>query len=177
MKKNLVIISDLWGWQDAHWLDIYVELLQTNYEITLYDAQELANFPADFSQSEASLHTAFTKQGGLKRAVEQLIARERHAEPMSILAFSIGGTIAWKAALAGLKAEDLHLVSATRLRYEIEQPPCPIALTYGQNDPYIPADNWFKKMRIIPQIITKKEHEFYTEKIHAQMICNRILLS
>ncbi|MEL6944601.1 MAG: alpha/beta hydrolase, partial [Bacteroidota bacterium] len=67
---------------------------------------------------------------------------------VSILAFSIGGTIAWKAALKGLKIKSLWAFSATRLRYEVERPNIPIQLFFGQKDEYRPSSNWFDRREI-----------------------------
>ena len=53
---------------------------------------------------------------GIEIAVQTLLNKEKGE--IKILAFSVGGTIAWKAALKGLKVSDLVAVSSNRLRYE-----------------------------------------------------------
>ena len=71
-------------------------------------------------------------------------------EPTHVLAFSTGGTIAYKAALLGLPAKSLTLVSATRIRLENEKPNCPVSLYYGGNDAFAPSQEWAEKLGLEP---------------------------
>ena len=67
---------------------------------------------------------------------------------MDILGFSIGGYIAWKAALEGLKVRNLTAVSATRLRFETTKPDCKIALIYGEHDTFQPSIDWYNRIEL-----------------------------
>src|SRR5690606_412893 len=93
----------------------------------------------------------------------------------NILAFSIGGTIAWK---IGLKSDNLNTlvcVSSTRLRKETEKPKSLIKLYFGENDEYKPTEAWFKKMKPEYEILSNKEHQVYCETEFAKQLCEKIL--
>ena len=98
--------------------------------LTFYDCQQLAGVD-EVVGSKENLHKAFV-EGGIDTAVNHLLKKVE--EDTHVLAFSTGGTIAWKAALKGMPAKSLTLVSATRIRMESEKPNCDIDLLYGGND-------------------------------------------
>ena len=79
------------------------------------------------------------------------------------MAFSIGGTIAWQAALQGLNVRKLLAFSSTRLRHETLKPDSDIRLWYGAKDLYQPGADWFESIGIDYQILNKKEHELYLD--------------
>lgn len=177
MSKTLIIISDLWGFAQADWIKVYLDRLQPHYIIRLYDTQKLAQLPTYLTTEEA-LHNRFTKGGGLTKAVFQLLRSEKKYsdDSVSVLGFSIGGTIAWQAALQGLNTTELWLVSATRLRYEMQKPNGTLNLFYGADDVYKPQEVWFKKLDLAPPVLFNKNgHEFYRNTLHAQLICSSIL--
>jgi dienelactone hydrolase len=171
MKPRLIILSDLWGKEKADWVAGYVELLKDKFEIQYYDCYELGEIDIT-NYTQESIHSQFVT-GGIEKAETNLLKAEKNQ--ISILAFSIGGTIAWKAALKGLRVKNLFAVSSTRLRYENEIPNGIIKLYYGENDSNIPSDNWFEKHSIDFEIIKNKEHSFYTEKEFTTSICKEIL--
>ncbi|HEU4788855.1 MAG TPA: alpha/beta hydrolase [Flavobacterium sp.] len=173
MKPRLIILSDLWGKEKSEWVLVYVELLKDKFEIQYYDCCELGEIDKT-DYTEKSLHNQFVN-GGIEMVVENLLKTEKNR--IDILAFSIGGTIAWKSALKGLNVRKLFAVSSTRLRYENEIPNGALKLYYGENDSNKPANNWFEKHSIDFEIIKSKEHDFYTEKEFATSICNEILNS
>jgi pimeloyl-ACP methyl ester carboxylesterase len=171
MKPRLLILSDLWGKEKSDWVLDYVELLKNKFEIQYYDCCELGEIDkADYT--EENIHNQFVS-GGIEKAVEHLVKTEKNE--IDVLAFSMGGTIAWKAALKGLNVRNLFAVSSTRLRYEDKLPNGNIKLYFGENDNNKPDNNWFKKHSIDFKIIKKKEHDFYTEKDFAISICTEIL--
>jgi dienelactone hydrolase len=171
MKPRLIILSDLWGKEKSDWVVGYVELLKDKFDIQYYDSCDLGEIDK-INYNEESIHSQFVN-GGIEKAVECLLKREKNG--IDILAFSIGGTIAWKAALKGLNVRNLFAVSSTRLRYENEIPNGKIKLYYGENDSNIPSDNWLKKHSIDFEIIKNKEHDFYTEKEFPTSIFEEIL--
>lgn len=171
MKPRLIILSDLWGKEKSDWVSAYVELLKDKFEIQYYDCCELGEIDKT-NYTEENLHSQFIN-GGIEKAVENLLKTERNQ--VDILAFSIGGTIAWKAALKGLNIRNFFAVSSTRLRYEDEIPDGAIKGYYGENDSNKPSNNWFEKHSIDFEIIKNKEHDFYTEKDFATLICDEIL--
>lgn len=171
MKPRLVILSDLWGKEKSDWALAYVELLKGKFEIQYYDCCELGGIDKT-NYNEDNLHSQFINDG-VDRAVENLLKAEKNQT--DILAFSIGGTIAWKAALKRMNVRSLFAVSSTRLRYEVEIPNGAIKLYYGDNDSNKPKNNWFEKHAIDFEIIKNKEHDFYTEKECSALICNEIL--
>lgn len=170
-KPKLIILSDLWGREKSGWTDSYVERLQNNYSITCYDCCELGGIDKT-SYTEPDLHHQFIN-GGIERAVINLLANEK--EEVSVLAFSIGGVIAWKATLLGLKVKSLFAVSSTRLRYETEKPAGRIELYFGENDVHRPSIDWFRTMKISSHTLRNESHELYRKLEYAQMLSEDIL--
>jgi pimeloyl-ACP methyl ester carboxylesterase len=171
MKPRLIILSDLWGKEKSKWVAGYVDLLNDKFEIQYYDCCDLGGIDKT-NYTEENLHGQFVN-GGIEKAVERLLKAEKNQ--IDVLAFSIGGTIAWKVTLKGLNVRNLLAVSSTRLRYENEIPNGIIKLYYGENDSNKPSNDWFEKYSIDFEIIKNKEHSFYTEKDFATSICNEIL--
>lgn len=172
MKKQLLILSDLWGTQKAAYLPHYIQQLQPKYDLEFLDCCEIGRVNT-IPYLQENLHQQFVN-GGINNAVEYLL--ENYQEEVNLLAFSIGGTIAWKANLAGLKVQNLWAVSATRLRYEIEKPNSQISLIYGGLDTYRPDGNWFKNLVISDyQIIEEEGHELYRKPKIISSICKIIL--
>ena len=171
MKPRLIILSDLWGKEKSNWVAGYVDLLNDKFEIQYYDCCDLGGIDKA-NYTEENLHSQFVN-GGIEKAVTNLLKAEKNE--IDVLAFSIGGTIAWKSALKGLNVRRLFAVSSTRLRYENEIPNGAIKGYYGENDSNTPSDDWFEKYSIDFEIIKNKEHSFYTEKDFATSICKEIL--
>jgi pimeloyl-ACP methyl ester carboxylesterase len=171
MKPRLIILSDLWGKQKSDWVSDYVEQLKDKFEIQFYDCCELGAIDRTI-YTEENLHIQFVN-GGIETAIENLLESEKNK--IDVLAFSIGGTIAWKAALRGLDVRNLVAVSSTRLRYVEDIPSGKIKLYYGEKDINTPSSNWFEKHSINFEIIKNKEHNFYTQNEFAASICNAIL--
>ena len=128
MKQRLIILSDLWGQQKSQWVEHYQKLLEDFFDITFYDCCELGKINK-LPYEEKALHKQFVAEG-IDTAVKNLLAAE--PEKVTVLAFSIGGAIAWKAAMQSLRFESMHLVSATRLREEERKPLGRISLTMAK---------------------------------------------
>lgn len=171
MKPRLIIISDLWGREKSNWVSDYEELLKDKFEIQYYDCCELGGIDKT-DYTEENLHSQFVN-GGIEKAVENLLKAEKNQ--INILAFSVGGTIAWKAALQGLNTNSLLAASSTRLRYETKVPDCNIRLYFGERDSSKPDKDWFEKHAIDFEILKNKEHDFYTEKDCTTSICKAFL--
>lgn len=167
MKHRLIILSDLWGVTDDSWVAMYVDKLSEDFQVTFYSSCELAEMPRE-NLSEEERHVFFVN-GGLERAVKNLVELEK--ERFTVLAFSIGGTIAWKACLKGLDIEKLYAISSTRLRYETEKPKAEAILYFGEEDNYKPNNNWFEKMKVDYSVISEKVHEMYKEEEFAKRLC------
>lgn len=171
MKEKLIILSDLWGNHDAEWVHFYTDILKEYFDILFYDSCQLGE--VDMKSLQMGLiHKQFVS-GGTEKAVENLLKLEK--EPVNILAFSVGGLIAWKAVLQGLNAEYLCLVSASRLRYEKKKPSIKIDLFYGEEDKYKPKKDWFEAMEINPVVFKNEIHELYRNRDSAQLIVERIV--
>lgn len=173
MKPKLIILSDLWGKEKSEWVSVYVELLKDKFEIQYYDCFELGAIDKT-DYTEENLHSQFVN-GGIEKAVEHLLKSEKNS--IDILAFSIGGTIAWKAAIKGLNVGCLFAVSSTRLRYETQVPDCKIKLYFGEKDTNKPDASWFKKHQIDFEILENKNHQLYLEKDFIHLICDEVLKS
>ncbi len=171
MKPRLIIISDLWGLENSGWINLYFEILIARFEIQLYDSCKLANI-SFVDKIENQLHDEFIN-GGIDLAVENLLNLEKGN--ISVLAFSIGGTIAWKAGLKGLKIVNFTAISSTRLRFESTNPDCKIQLYFGENDEDKPVGMWAKNLSVDYEIVENEGHEMY--KIHdfALKVCSGLI--
>ena len=159
MKSTLIILSDLWGFQNADWVKYYFEELDSRYQINLLDVRELGEIDPKLD-SEESIHQEFIDKG-IDKAVDKLL--EGRFSNTTIIAFSIGGLIGWKAALQGLRLKKLISISSTRLRYEVQKPPIDLELFYGNDDPYKPEKEWFEKMKVNPHFL-KGSHAIYKKQ-------------
>ncbi len=157
MKREVVIVSDLWGAKRSEWLVNFKALLEDQYEVKFYDACQLGGIDLTIYEQE-NLHRQFL-DFGIEKAVSNLLKLE--SEPKVYLGCSISGVILWKAALIGLPIERLIAISSTRLRKETERPNCPLSLFFGENDPYQPEQNWFNQMGIKGHFIPKGDHDIY----------------
>ncbi|PXY03085.1 alpha/beta hydrolase [Marinifilum breve] len=170
MKPVLIILSDLWGKEKSDWIQFYTRHLSAIYEISFYDSCTLAGVDKSVYQ-ENRLHEQFVN-GGISKAVENLINEEHKI--VDVLAFSVGGVIAWKTALKKECVRDIFALSSTRLRVEVEKPDCYIRLFYGEKDRYQPRSNWFERLEIKNNIIPNALHEMYRDKSVAEIICKEI---
>lgn len=170
-KQRLIILSDLWGTEKSYWTAYYIAILKDYYDIKYYDSRVLAEI-ANTGFCEKSLHDKFI-HGGVEKAVSNLLLEEKDSS--TILGFSIGGYIAWKACNSGLNSKKLIAVSSTRLRYETEMPSMNIELIYGEEDAYKPNTTWFDKINLNPIIYNKLGHDLYKEKEVAKSIAERII--
>lgn len=159
-KPKLILLTDLWGLENSEWLQKYMVVLEDRFKVNVYDSRHLAEIATN-GLTVAEIHGEFLN-GGIEKAVSKLIDLER--KPVFVLAFSIGGTIAWKAALKGLPILKLWAISSTRLRKEYQKPPCEMELYFGEMDMNRPMDEWFETMEVYPSILRGKDHELYKEE-------------
>jgi len=171
MAEKLVVLSDMWGVKKGLWITSYLGYLQQYYNIVFYDIQQLSNIDLTI-QSKENLHAAFV-DGGIDTAVAHLLKKEKTTS--HYLAFSTGGTIAWKAALKGLPMKSLYTVSATRVRMENMKPDCPTTLLYGGNDTFKPNSEWAEKLDTELEVIQNFGHECYTDEKIISKICQDLL--
>lgn len=170
IKPRLLILSDLFGGENPEWISYYKVILESKFDIKYYDVLKLAQI--DSLENETEIHNQFLN-GGIDKAIYNLLNNEK--EEIAVLGFSIGGTIAWKAALQGLNVNRLFTVSSTRLRFEKKLPNCKIRLYFGENDSNKPQLDLFSDFEIPNLIFKNKGHNLYLEKEYAGKICNEIL--
>jgi hypothetical protein len=171
VKPRLLILSDLFGGKNPKWVNYYVEELESKFDIQYYDVLNLGNINiSDFNKTD--VHHQFLK-GGIDKAVNNLLKFTK--EETAILGFSIGGTIAWKAALKGLKVSRLIAVSSTRLRFETQIPDCKIKLYFGEKDSDAPNLQWFSDFKISSHLFVNQDHQLYLDKNNVAVICNDFL--
>lgn len=171
MKERLIIISDLWGREKSEWLINYTRILETNFSVLFYDSCELGQIDVS-NYTQENLHKQFL-DGGIERAIDQLIAREKHK--VNIFAFSIGGKIAWNFGLKSDNIKSLVCVSSTRLRNETEKPNGNLELYYGENDEYKPTEECFENMKLNYKIVSNKGHQVYCEPQFAKQLSDKII--
>ncbi|MEM6831216.1 MAG: alpha/beta hydrolase [Bacteroidota bacterium] len=169
MKSALIILSDLWGVQHSEWIKYYYEELKDEFEVNFLDSRALAGIDPDLD-SEKSIHEQFIAKG-----IDVAVYRLMELSPVgsTIIGFSIGGLIAWKAALEGLPVKKLIAVSSTRLRYENRKPPVDINLFYGDGDQYKPEKKWFEQMSLNPQML-QGGHDIYKKAELVKMITEAV---
>jgi len=171
MKSKLLILSDISGFTDCTWIKTYVDALNPYFHLTFYDSCELAGINR-INVSKEEVHSQFINHG-IDIAANKL--KELETKEVRILAFSIGGTIAWKAGLKSLHINTLYAISSTRLRKEVKNPLCEIHLYYAEKDPFIPKDIWFESMGVEAEIIQNKQHKMYKTEAVAHRICMQII--
>ncbi|WP_437396937.1 alpha/beta hydrolase [Flagellimonas lutimaris] len=171
MKERLIIISDLWGREKSEWLINYTRILKSKFNIEFYDSCELGQIDIS-NYNQENLHKQFIS-GGIEIAVDKLIEREKHK--VNILAFSIGGTIAWNFGLKSDNINSLVWVSSTRLRNETETPEGNLKLYFGENDDYKPTVEWFENMNLEYEFLSNKGHEVYCEPQFAEQLSKKII--
>lgn len=170
-KPKIVILTDLWGKKNTDWIRNYIEILEPHLEIVVLDSCDLGEIDVG-ADSEKVRHEQFVN-GGLERAAQNLLQIE--IQPLTVLAFSIGGTIAWRAALSGFAVQYLFAISSTRLRLETQKPDCKVQLFYGTEDQDKPKDKWFDQMGLNQNFYENESHEFYKSKETALAVCALII--
>lgn len=158
-SERLVVLSDMWGPKKGMWITSYLAYLQQYYEIEYYDIQQLANVDL-LKQTEKNIHTAFV-EGGIDTAVSHLLKKE--TKPAHYLAFSMGGSIAWKANLKGLPMKSLYAVSATRVRKEVERVDGDVKMLFGSKDLYRPSAKWSETIGVDLEVVDSYGHEMYSD--------------
>ncbi len=171
MKERLLIISDLWGVKKSQWLIHYTQILETKFEPIWYDSCSLGNLDTS-TYTQENLHTQFV-DGGIEIAVEELIKNEKN--PVHILAFSIGGVIAWNFGLRTNTIKSLTCISSTRLRKETKKPKGKITLYFGEKDKHAPPTAWLENMQLASKIVPNKTHEMYQETEFAIHLSKKIV--
>jgi hypothetical protein len=171
MKPRLIILSDLWGRKKAQWTNLYIQELQEIFDIKYYDCSELAEIDTSI-YTEDKIHAQFVN-GGIELASQNLVLLE--PKKVFILAFSVGGTIGWKAGVKGLKFHFFHAVSANRLRHQATRLSENIHLYFGAEDPYKPTQKWFDKIKPNYTIIKNQGHTIYINPEFISCICKSIL--
>lgn len=173
MAEKLVILSDMWGAKKGLWITSYLGYLQQYFDITYYDIQQLSNIDVVVNSAE-NVNRAFV-EGGIDAAVKNILNKEK--EPAHYLGFSTGGTIAWKAGLAGLPMKSLYTVSATRIRAEEMKPDCNTVTLFGDQDMYRPKLDWHQNVGVKSNLIKDFGHTMYTDEKIISKVCLDLLKS
>jgi len=171
MAEKLVVLSDMWGAKKGLWIASYFGYLQQYYDIVFHDCQQLGNIDVPVS-SEENVHRAFV-EGGIDAAVASLLKKE--TKPAHYLAFSTGGTIAYKAALKGLPMKSLTAISATRIRLEEQRPDTQLNLLYGECDPNKPDMEWSQQVGVDFKIAPNFGHMLYSDEKIISEVCLELL--
>ncbi len=171
MKPRLIILSDLWGVQKSEWLQEYDKILSSDFDVNIYDSCALGEVDLSIA-TEIGIHEQFINYG-ITTAIKNLLTTE--TQKVNVLAFSIGGVIAWKAALKGLQVDNFYAISSTRLRYETQKPYCQIKLYYGGNDIHKPNKEWFEKMNVKNEVHLDYDHQMYAMSDCVYKVSNEII--
>lgn len=171
MAEKLVIISDMWGAKKGLWITSYFGYLQQYYNIEFYDCQQLGNIDVVIS-SEENVHRAFV-DGGIDTAVKNLLLKEK--TPAHYLAFSMGGNIAYKAALKGLPVKSLTAISSTRIRFENQKPNTDLNLIFGERDEFRPDEDWMNAVGADINVIPNFGHHLYSDEKIISDVCLELL--
>lgn len=171
MAEKLVVVSDMWGAKKGLWITSYFGYLQQYYDIVFHDCQQLGNIDVQIS-SEENIHQAFLN-GGIDTAVTNLLQKE--TQPAHYLAFSTGGTIAYKAALQGLPMKSLTAISATRIRFEEHRPDTNLNLIYGECDEFKPGLKWAQQTGVEIKVVPNFGHAMYSDEKIISDVCYNLL--
>lgn len=167
MNKQLVILSDLWGASRCDWVDLFAQWVPSDYEVKFLDSCTLGDIDMQ-DLTESNIHKQFV-DFGIDRATQSLI--DLKLENATFIGCSVGGTIAWKAAMQGLSMQKLITISATRIRYELTKPQCDTSAYFGSLDRYKPDAEWYDMIGLKPHEFTNRGHDIYnTESIIKQII-------
>lgn len=171
MKKQLLIISDLWGFQNSNWIALYLDQLSQDFEVSIFDCYLQSDINPRLT-SEVEIHQYFLNKG-----MEICSKKLTHltSKKTSILAFSIGGTIAWKTVLKDAQFNTFFAVSATRLRLENKRPTGNIRLFYGSEDDSRPSETWFAQNSISYTLFEEKKHNLYMKLDSCKLICSSLI--
>lgn len=174
MKPLLVLLSDLWGAERSAWWQLYTNLLSPYYNLLWLDSCALGVINT-VPYTQEHLHQQFVT-GGINKAVDAMLQQgTQWPAPPTILAFSIGGTIAWKAIQRGLMIDRFFAVSATRLRYEETPLQANGCLWYGDDDNFRPSADWLTQQQLSTAILAGYEHECYQNERVVQAIAKQII--
>ena len=108
MKPRLAIVSDLWGFNNDSYINLYIEELYNYFDVDLIDAQVLGD--VNRNQDKQLIHKQFMSSG-IDLAASRLAKAHIHFD--ILLGFNIGGTIGWEAIQLGAKIDSLITVSIT----------------------------------------------------------------
>ena len=171
MSKRLVILSDLWGPRKGLWITSYLGYLQQYFDITYYDTSQLADL--DVSHPTVSSLTAAFSEGGMERAVRNLISKE--TQPAHYLAFCAGGSVVWKAIKKGLPAKSLYAISPMDLHKESKINGCPVKVLYGEYMDNKPSKNWAVQNGVTLEVFPRFGHGMYSDEVVIQKVCQELL--
>jgi len=157
----------MWGLDLDAWIMYYVELLDPDFRIRPYDCCESGKVNT-VETSEEVIHSAFVPCG-IDVAARKLV--EMEPENAHILAFSVGGTIAWKAGMTGMQIGHFHAALSTRLRLQTEKPAFPTRLFHGSDDPFQPKASWFEQMEVGSPLLVSGAHGFYPSTAASTRLC------
>lgn len=160
MKKEIIIISDIWGAGNSTWLNNFQHELLGKYKIKFYDACRLGQIDIN-NYEEENLHQQFL-DFGIENAVNNLIRIEK--EPKIYITSSIGGVFVWQAALRGLPVDQLIAISPTRLRKETESPNIDFQLFFGKEDMNKPDLIWLEAFAKGKYSLVDGDHHIYGDK-------------
>ena len=171
MVTKLLIISDLWGAKRGPWITSYLGYLQQYYDISFYDSQQLANIDVAINSDENILE-AFLN-GGIDTAVAHLLKKE--TEPVHILGFGIGATIAWRASLKGMNLESIYAISPVNIKEETKKPGCEHYVLFGEYDFDKPTFEWADKLQSELEIYPNFGKRLYSDEKIIQKVAQDLL--
>jgi len=142
-KAEIIVISDIHGWNDLK--------LTMKENVYFLDSRVLGEVNKD-----GDCHKEFI-EGGIDKAAKELAKYKAK----TVIGLSVGGVIAWRAVLKGMKVDNLIAISATRLRFETLKPKCNIELFFGEKDEFKPNSAWLRAIDVDYTIVPDGEHNIY----------------
>ena len=164
--KSLLLLSDIDGWEDCEWLDLYKENLKAFKSVDYKDVLNLAGISSNLDKSKR--HELLVN-GGIESCIQSLSSSDKRYS--HVMGFSIGATIAWYYTdLSKLDFDSIVCVSGTRLRFCEEKHSKNVSMIFGSQDSFKPTSQWFFKMGIHVLILPDHNHEFYKEQSSVDII-------
>ena len=170
-QPRLLIISDIWGAKKQSMVTNLLSQAAAFFQISFQDAQLLSSMDSMVEERE-NLERYF-EYHGLDIAVSTLLQKE--TKDTQVLAFGIGAEIARKAALLGLPATEMLLVSGQNMNLHFRNPNVPVKLIHGALDPKLPDAEKLERSNISMTTVPNFGTTFYSDSRHIPLVCQELL--
>jgi hypothetical protein len=169
MKPILAIVSDLEGFTNDPYINLYVGKLSNYFDIDLIDAQIIGDVTR--SQDKELIHKKFVNSG-IVLAANRLIKSRIHFD--ILLGFNTGGAIGWEAIQVGANIDSLITVSTAQFKNEKCGISKPTKFYFGEFEQHIPSEKWLKYLGLDYSIIPNHGDQVYRDETFIRELCTEL---